>query len=311
MTEMFKFILEDTYFQFFAWVVGVLSGIIALYEVFKEKKENDKQVDIIIRETARGKCVDCDNIISVNTRVCNKCGSEKPFDGKELIKKAEALLYFNFDITSRLVKYNDLIKKDIKEYVYLFIPSFIFIILILAIAYYLKNKYFDYFSAIAQLFYFVFLFYYPYILLENYTGNFSFSKCSSEQLFNLDTELFYIINAAKQGEALDEILYILKNYINELEALKKTKFYNYSFLIAIYNLILYIVFLFLIWIAPSLVNKFDFKNILESLLGLFIFLIIFYFHLMGVIKFTWIYFVYLTNATSQQCIEMLKKHIKP
>jgi hypothetical protein len=243
MSEIFKFILKNTHFQFFAWFIGVLSGVIAIYEILKVKKENKPDEDIIIRETARGRCVDCDSIISANTKTCKKCGSENPFDSKELLKKTESLLYFDFDIASRYVKYNARIIEYIEAYVYSFIPFTLLVVLILIIANIWGNKYFNYFSLASMFFYLLFLFIAPLETLKIYTLNFNFSKCSPEQLFKLDNELSYIINSSKQKETLNEIFRQLKSKIDLIECLKNIKYDN-ILLITIFHIILYIVFIY-------------------------------------------------------------------
>jgi hypothetical protein len=58
-----------------------------------------------------------------------------------------------------------------------------------------------------------------------------------------------------------------------------------------------------------IIDTFNLKNIKDSLITAATWLVICYFYLMCIIKFTWINLIYFTRATGVQCSEILKKHL--
>ena len=308
MEEIFKQIMENPYSGFSAWIIGAIASLIGIYTFFfKEDKIIIKEEEKYnIRYDARGICADCSNVISANSLICNKCGSSKPFQKNILIKKAIQDLNYNFSIFNRYVEHShESVLENIKYYVYSFIPATILLLILTYIGEKWDNDILNFFIGIGGLFLILHLYVMPHVIIQEYTFNFNFSRCSDEELNKLDNKINYTINSLNDKDSLIELSDKIKEFLMSIKLFSNIQFYKNIFFW------LYIVFLFfgVIYMSLKLVSM-SFDSLihyisLEKIFMLIVSFGLFYTSTLALLQFYWINFIYFTNVSISG-----KRHLK-
>ena len=123
MNSVFSYILDNISFQFFAWVIGLISGVIGIYEFYLSR------TNIIFNEIeSKGVCIDCGKVISVNSSYCIHCGSLNPFNQEKILNLVKNI------IENKLCSANAYLHSSAAEYIKNSKWSFIIGVLLMILA---------------------------------------------------------------------------------------------------------------------------------------------------------------------------------
>lgn len=309
LSDTLQQVFNNIYFQQFATVLGVISGLIAIIQIFKTKNHlllNDNNNPSISYES-RGLCADCESIISNKSQYCIKCGSTDPFN----IDRLKWRVNFYLDDIYEMAKYFPSYIENVSEFLIIatFVILFIFSINLISLTfdYEIIKIIIDVLSTIIALLAFVYFLIRSHVLIP-----FSLNKKSikSFRLSHIDNRLLYIINSV-QGLSLNQLrerIYEFKGISNTTDILTK----KYSLMLTIVELItgsmilplLYHPYNVSIQIIDS--NQIDAEDVMYAL-GLSLLI---YFQIKLFFKLAWVHHIYSDRITGSIVNYHLDKYIK-